>query len=145
MSKINKISCKTKTSEETKKVAAAFAKSLKPSDIVLLSGDLGAGKTVFAKGFVEGLGIFDAEVVSPTFTIMNDYGGRVNHFDLYRLNSADEFEATGIFEQMFSDAISLVEWPEVVGFEYFPQTAYVVEIKKLSENEREIIIRGNMA
>ena len=143
MSKINKIVCVTKTSEETEKVALAFAKGLKPSDIVLLSGDLGAGKTVFAKGFVRGVGVENAEVVSPTFTIMNDYGGKVYHFDLYRLNSVEEFEATGIYEQMFCDAISLVEWPEIVGFEYFPKTAYVVQIRKIDDITREITIRGN--
>ena len=143
MTNINKIICKTNSSLETEKVAEAFAKGLKPADIILLSGDLGAGKTVFTKGFVKGVGIGDSEVVSPTFTIMNDYGGKVYHFDLYRLNSVDEFEATGIYEQMFSDAISIVEWPEIVGFDYFPRTAYVVEIKKLSDSEREIIIRGN--
>ena len=104
---------------------------------------MGAGKTVFTKGFVKGLGIEDAEVVSPTFTIMNDYGGRVYHFDLYRLNSVEEFESTGIYEQMFSDAISIVEWPEIVGLGYFPKTAYVVEIKKIGDSEREIVIRGN--
>ena len=138
----NKIVCKTTSVSETEAVATAFARGLKPSDIVLLSGDLGAGKTIFAKGFVKGLGL-DVDVVSPTFTIMNDYGGKVYHFDLYRLNSTDEFEATGIYEQMFSDAISLVEWPEIVGFDYFPKSAYVVEIKKLDESMREIIIRGN--
>ena len=143
MANINKIVCKSTSVAETEAVACAFSKALKPGDIVLLSGDLGAGKTVFAKGFVRGVGVSDAEVVSPTFTIMNDYGGKVYHFDLYRLNSPEEFESTGIYEQMFSDAISLVEWPEIVGFQYFPKSAYIVEIKKIDEFTREIIIRGN--
>ena len=143
MQEVKKIVCKTKSSAETESVAEAFAKSLKPGSIVLLSGDLGAGKTVFTKGFVRGSGVKNADVVSPTFTIMNDYGGKVNHFDLYRLNSVDEFESTGAFEQLYGDAISVVEWPEIVGFSYFPKTAYVVEIKKVGETEREIVIRGN--
>ena len=143
MREIKKIVCKTINAVETENVAEAFAKQLKPSDIVLLSGDLGAGKTVFTKGFVRGAGVKNAEVVSPTFTIMKDYDGKVYHFDLYRLNSIDEFEATGAVEQLYGNAISVIEWPEVVGFSYFPKTAYVVEINKLGENEREIIIRGN--
>lgn len=133
----------TKTPKETINFAKEFAKTLKNGDIVLLSGDLGAGKTVFAKGFVEGRGV-DVEVVSPTFTIMNEYGsGEVFHFDLYRLSSVDEFEATGAYEELFGDGVSIVEWPEIVGFDYFPETAYVINIKKIDENVREITIKRN--
>lgn len=130
--------------KETQNIAIDFAKSLKSGDIVLLSGDLGAGKTEFTKGFVLGRGITDAEVVSPTFTIMNEYGnGEVYHFDLYRLNSVDEFINTGAEEQLYSSAISIVEWPEIVGFEFFPKSAYVVKINKTGETVREIIIERN--
>lgn len=133
----------TKNAEETKNFAKEFARGLGAGDIVLLSGDLGTGKTVFAKGFVEGRGV-SAEVVSPTFTIMNEYGlGQVFHFDLYRLNSVDEFEATGANEQMYGDGVCVIEWPEVVGFDYFPETAYVVNIKKINDNMREITIKRN--
>ena len=133
----------TNNTEETMDVARSFAKILHSGDIVLLSGDLGAGKTVFSKGFVEGRGV-RADVVSPTFTIMNEYGsGAVYHFDLYRLNSPMEFEATGAYEQLFGNAVSIVEWPEIVGFEYFPTAAYVVTINKLSESSRSITIRRN--
>ena len=133
---------KTNSVEETMCVAKKFVKGLKSGDVVLLSGDLGAGKTVFTKGFVEGLGV-NADVVSPTFTIMNQYGGKVNHFDLYRLNSPEEFEATGAYEELFSSSISIVEWPEIVGFNYFPKSAYVVNILKMGETTREIIIKRN--
>ena len=130
--------------EETKRVAYNFGRFLKSGDIVLLSGDLGAGKTVFTKGLVEGLGCNAEEVVSPTFTIMNDYDGKVNHFDLYRLNSVEEFIGTGAEEQLYSSAVSVVEWPEVVGFEFFPTFAYVVIIKKIDDNTREISIKRNV-
>ena len=134
---------KTTSCEETMDIAGEFARSLKSGDIVLLSGDLGAGKTVFSKGFVAGLGV-DADVVSPTFTIMNEYGGgRVYHFDLYRLNSFMEFESTGAYEQLFGTGISIVEWPEIIGFEYFPNTAYVVTIEKVDDNTRNITIKRN--
>lgn len=130
----------TKSAEETKKVAEKFAKITNNGDIVLLMGDLGAGKTVFVKGFVEAFNIKD-DVVSPTFTIMNDYGnGRIYHFDLYRLESFEEFEATGAFEQLYGNGISLVEWPERVGLENFPESVYLVSITKKGENEREILI-----
>ena len=133
----------TKSREETEKFASDFAKSLEAGTIILLSGDLGSGKTVFTKGIVQGRGITDS-VVSPTFTIMNEYGrGEVYHFDLYRLNSIDEFEATGAFEQLYSSAISVVEWPEIVGLDYFPESAIVVNILKKSDTEREIIIKRN--
>ena len=134
----------SKSEMETLNIASRFAKTLKSGDIVLLSGDLGAVKTVFSKGFVLGRGVKDAEVVSPTFTIMNEYGnGEVYHFDLYRLSSILEFESTGAMEQLYSNAVKLVEWPEIVGLDYFPKSAFVVEIKKLNETEREITIRRN--
>ena len=134
---------KTTSCDETMSIAGAFSASLNSGDIVLLSGDLGAGKTVFSKGFVAGLGI-DADVVSPTFTIMNEYGsGRVYHFDLYRLNSVMEFEATGAYEQLYGSGISIVEWPEIIGFEYFPADAYVVKIEKIDDKTRNITIKRN--
>ena len=144
MQKFDNYEVITKNAEETAEVASSFAKELNNGAIVLLSGDLGAGKTVFSKGFVAGRGV-DCEVVSPTFTIMNEYGnGKVYHFDLYRLNSIAEFEGTGAYEQLFSDGVSIVEWPEVVGFEYFPEDAYVVKIIKINENTRKIKIERNV-
>ena len=143
MTKYDDFKIVTNSSEETMSVAGNFAKALQSGDIVLLSGDLGAGKTVFSKGFVLGRGI-GADVVSPTFTIMNEYGaGAVYHFDLYRLNSPMEFEATGAYEQLFGDGVSIVEWPEVVGFDYFPSSAYVVKIDKLTDTSRSIEIKRN--
>lgn len=139
-----KVVVESKSPEETKNIAMAFAKSLADGDIVLLSGDLGAGKTVFTKGFVLGRGVENAEVTSPTFTIMNDYGdGNVFHFDLYRLNSPDEFFATGAVEQLYTSAVSVVEWPEVVGMDFFPSSAYVVKIEKIDDKTRRICIKRN--
>lgn len=130
----------TKKEKETEKFAYKFAKTLKDGDIVLLSGDLGAGKTVFAKGFVRGLGEKNADVVSPTFTIVNDYGGKIFHFDLYRLGSAAEFEAAGLHEVLYGDGYKLVEWPEKIGFDYFSGEVYLVSIEKLDEKTRKICV-----
>lgn len=132
----------TKSEKETAKVAECIGKNMENGDILLLSGDLGAGKTVFAKGFVKGRKIKKADVVSPTFTIMNDYGsGEVLHFDLYRLNSAAEFEAAGLHEALFGDGVKLVEWPEKVGFDYFPESSYIVRIEKVDDKTRRITFK----
>lgn len=132
----------SKSTEETKHIAKKLAESLSAGKIVLLSGDLGAGKTVFAKGFAEGLGI-SQDITSPTFTIMNCYDDKLNHFDLYRLNSVDELLAVGAEEELYGEKISLVEWPEIVGFDFFARETIVVEILKLNDTERKIVIREN--
>lgn len=128
--------------EETEKLAEDFAKTLKSGDIVLLSGDLGAGKTQFTKGVAKGLGINDT-IPSPTFTIMNSYENRLFHFDLYRLHSFEELINVGAEEFLYSNGISILEWPECVGLENFPNYAIMVTILKLDEFKREIVIRRN--
>ncbi len=72
----------TKSSEETLKLAENYAKTLSSGDVVLLNGEMGAGKTVFAKGVAKGLGI-KAEITSPTYAYMNDYDGKLYHYDCY--------------------------------------------------------------
>lgn len=128
--------------EETEKIAEDFAKTLKSGDIVLLSGDLGAGKTQFTKGVAKGLGINDT-IPSPTFTIMNSYENRLFHFDLYRLHSFEELINVGAEEFLYSNGISILEWPECVGLENFPDYAIMITILKLDEFKREIVIRRN--
>lgn len=131
----------TKNIKETMKLATSFAKTLSSGDIVLLRGDLGAGKTVFAKGFVKGRKV-KADVVSPTFTIMNIYGaGEVVHYDLYRLESISEFEAFGGMESLYSDGVKLVEWPEKIGLENFPESVYTATIEKISDSARKITLK----
>lgn len=132
----------SKNLEETQKIAMKFAESLKAGDIILLSGDLGAGKTQFTKGIAKGLGIEDL-VPSPTFTIMNSFGGRLFHFDLYRLKSFEELLSVGAEEFLYSDGISVLEWPECVGVENFPNYAIMVEIEKMDDTTRQITIRRN--
>ncbi len=131
----------TTTEQQTKDVAISLANELGAGSIVLLSGDLGAGKTVFAKGFAIGLGVSD-EVASPTFTIMNAYNNLLYHFDLYRLSSYDEFLATGAEEYLYANGYCLIEWPECVGIDCFPMGSVRVNIKKVDENSREITISG---
>ena len=86
-----------------------------PGDIVLLFGDLGAGKTTLTQGICQGLGLNKGEYIrSPTFTLVNLYQGRIpiNHIDLYRLESFAEIEALGLEEYLFSNSVSLIEWSE---------------------------------
>ena len=132
---------RTKSDIETKKVASSLAKELKPGDIILLYGDLGAGKTVFTKGIVEYFSGGKDTAISPNFLIVNEYktSPPIYHFDLYRINDVSELYAIGIEEYLFSDGISIVEWPERA-VELFPSNSIVVDIKKINNNERLIKI-----
>ncbi len=131
----------SKSQNETICIASKFALSLKMGDVVLLDGDLGAGKTVFAKGIVGKLSNNKIVAVYPTFVIMNEYetNPKVYHFDLYRVSDESELDAIGAEEYIYSDAISLIEWPSRAK-NYFPKTAIKVYIKKISDEERIIQI-----
>jgi tRNA threonylcarbamoyladenosine biosynthesis protein TsaE len=99
---------------ETRAIAAALAHDLAPGTVLLLSGDLGAGKTAFVRGLAEGLGIDPDVVTSPTFTLVHEYrGGRLPlvHVDLYRLDAADLAEI-GLDEDLAAAGVAAVEWPE---------------------------------
>jgi len=100
---------------ETSEFAADFAKCLKPGDVVALSGELGAGKSVFARAMLRALGVTDEAMPSPTFAIIQEYVGRgcrVAHMDWYRLASLEELEAIGVREYMQAPWITIIEWPE---------------------------------
>lgn len=127
--------------EETIAFARQFAASLKQGDIVRLEGDLGAGKTHFVKGVASHFGISQELVSSPTFTIIHEYEGElpIFHFDCYRLKHEQEAIEIGIEEYLYSDGISLIEWPEKIE-ELLPSNTIKVQLKHLSENKREIVI-----
>lgn len=133
----------SRSEAETEAVGAALARELEAGGIVLLNGDLGAGKTVFSRGFARGLGITEP-VSSPTYTIVQEYelpgGRRLYHMDLYRIG--DEHAALGFgVDEFLSEpgAVSLIEWPERIRG-LLPDTAIRVELAHRSENEREIRI-----
>ena len=100
-------------------------------DVFCLSGDLGVGKTVFTRGFAKGLAVEDEYITSPTFTIINEYEGRLNlyHFDVYRIGSIEEMDDTGYEEYFFGDGVCLVEWAELVE-EIIPENAVWIKIEK---------------
>ena len=123
---------------ETEQAGAKLAEKLRAGDVVALFGDLGAGKTAFVRGLCRGLGI-EYQVSSPTFTIVNEYPGKVPlfHFDMYRLNSADELFEIGWEDYLERGGICAVEWSENVKEAFLPGTI-MVSIKKIDENTREI-------
>lgn len=134
------------SAESTEKIAAEFAQGLKGGEIITLDGDLGAGKTAFVRGVACGLGITD-RVVSPTFTIVNEYRhGSIPlfHFDVYRISSADEMYDIGWDDYINSGGIVVVEW--AVNIEDILNGDVIrINISKnldVSEDYREIIIEG---
>lgn len=98
---------------------------------------MGAGKTVFAKGVALGLGIGD-DITSPTYAYMNDYYGKLYHYDCYRLSSGAQAEALGLTDYFYAGGICLIEWSQNIT-DVLPQNCKKVTINKLSENAREII------
>ena len=127
--------------EDTIAFAAKFARALKPGDIVFLKGDLGAGKTTFMKGIAKALKVDPNQVNSPTFVLMNHYKGKLPmyHFDLYRLEKAEEIKTVQFDEYFYGKGISVIEWPERLG-ELAPQDFWLVELTHKSEHERQICI-----
>ncbi|MBQ8507254.1 MAG: tRNA (adenosine(37)-N6)-threonylcarbamoyltransferase complex ATPase subunit type 1 TsaE [Clostridia bacterium] len=132
----------TTSEKDTLAFAGRLAGMLQPGDTVLLHGDLGAGKSVFARGVARGMGVQGA-MPSPTFTLLIPYEGRHKfyHFDLYRLNDPDEFYAAGLDEFIGGDGVAIVEWPEMADIE--PEPALEVSIERGSSmDERSIFIEN---
>ena len=129
----------TSNERQTIEFAREYAKTLRPGDVVLLKGEMGAGKTMFAKGIAEGLGIAD-EITSPTYAYMNDYGGKLYHFDCYRLKNGAQAEALGLCDYFYADGICVIEWSENIA-DVLPERCKEVFIRKIGENEREIECR----
>ena len=128
---------------DTEKFAQKFAKILKQGDVVLLSGDLGAGKTTFVKYVSKALGV-DSVITSPTFTIMNEYEGKfpVYHFDMYRLQNAYEAEELGLADFLKDkNAVCFVEWAENVP-QLFDDNCIKIFISHQSENNRKFVVEG---
>ena len=124
--------------EETISLAKKYAKTLSLGDVVLLNGDLGAGKTAFVKGVAE---FFNFNgVTSPTYAYLNVYGDKLYHFDFYRLSSGEDAEALGLTDYFNKDNICLIEWGENVK-DVLPENCKIIDIEKISENKRKIIFK----
>lgn len=127
----------SKSREETLAFAKEYAKTLRPGDVVLLNGEMGAGKTLFTKGVALGLGI-EEEVTSPTYAYMNDYDGMLFHYDCYRIESVEQAERLGLADYFDMGGICIIEWSQNIA-PLLPKKVKIVTIQKLSENEREIV------
>ena len=123
----------SKSSEETLKFGEEYAKTLSGGDVVLLNGEMGAGKTVFAKGVAAGLGIVD-EILSPTYAYMNDYYGKLYHFDCYRLSCGEQAEGLGLTDYFYAGGVCLIEWAENI----YSEKVKRVTINKIKDG-RQII------
>lgn len=130
---------KVQTVEETYKLASELAEELNGGEVILLNGDLGAGKTTFTKGIAKALDI-DEEVTSPTFTILNTYeSGRLklNHLDMYRIENEDELAELGIEDCFDGESVTVIEWNK---FSHFDAKVIKIDITPVGETERTIRI-----
>lgn len=134
----------SKSEKDTIHFAKEFAKKLNKGDIIVLSGELGSGKTKFVQGVLEYFGL-DNEISSPTFTIVNEYSKdntNIYHFDVYRLSDTDEFYAMG-GDEYFSNGICLIEWGEMIE-SILPEHYTKITFKKSNDDfdYRELIIEN---
>ena len=130
----------TRSEAETQALARDLALTLKAGDVLLLSGDLGAGKTTFVRGLAEGLGIDPSDVSSPTFTLLHEYrGGRLNlyHADLYRLDAAAS-DDLGLEETGVRDGVLAIEWPDRLSHDM--PGATVIRLEIVNDAARRITI-----
>ena len=116
--------------EETQKFAEKFSKTLKAGDVLCMYGDLGVGKTAFVQGLAKGLGI-DEPITSPTFTIVNEYSGRLPlyHFDVYRIGDISEMDEVGYEDCFYGEGVTLIEWSNMIE-EILPEHVKTVTIEK---------------
>jgi tRNA threonylcarbamoyladenosine biosynthesis protein TsaE len=135
-----RIELETATAEGTRDVGAAIASLLQPRDTVLLTGDLGAGKTTFVQGVARALGVED-HVASPTFTLVKEYGGRLDiaHVDIYRLERVQDVVDLGLDELGGPDRVLLVEWGDAIQ-DLLPEDRLRLELTTGSANDHRRIV-----
>ena len=124
---------------ETQALGQKLAAMLREPNVVVLSGELGAGKTVFVKGLAEGLGVKNDKVLSPTFSFVHEYHGNSDlfHFDLYRMSDISELKEIGWEDYLERDGLTVIEWGEKAAG-LLPPKYYSINFKILNESEREI-------
>ncbi len=130
----------TETAAETEAVGEEIAALLTGGTVLAMYGDLGAGKTTFVRGLARGMGL-DAEVSSPTFALVHEYGGEppLVHFDMYRVTGWDDLYSTGYYDYLDAGAILAVEWSENIAAA-LPDTAWKLDLSALSDQKRRIVL-----
>jgi len=136
----------SKSVNSTLKIGRSISRLLKPGDIILLSGTLGAGKTVLAKGIAQGLGINKDKVISPSFVLLRVHKGKhpLHHFDFYRLKTPHDILGLGYEEYFYSEGITVIEWPERLKF-LLPKEFLKIKLSTKAANSRllQFIARGS--
>ena len=130
--------------EETRRIAAAVGELLRSGDLLNLTGELGAGKTLFVKGLAGALGIAEDLVTSPTFSMINEYageGGLLYHFDFYRLQDEQELENIGYQDYFYSTGITVVEWGDLFPA-HLPEERLDIVLEKSGPQERRLQFSG---
>lgn len=137
----------TSSPNQTQELAERIAKKLKPADVIVLIGELGAGKTFFTSCLTKTLGI-DARVQSPTFVLVREYEDKsaplikkIYHADLYRMTSVDEILDLGLLTFVEEQALTIIEWPELI-LDRLPQRTIRISIDAVSEFERKIHVHN---
>ena len=133
----------TNSPEETIHLGGKIGKLLKQGDVVALIGNLGAGKTVIANGLSRGIGVKESYITSPTYTIINQYDGRipVYHIDLYRLNDSKELYNLGWDEYIYGNGTCIIEWADKAG-EMLPEEYLMVNIEVTGKDKRKITLQA---
>ncbi len=126
----------SESAEQTREFAKNYAATLRGGDVLLLDGEMGAGKTVFVQGLAAGLGISETPT-SPTYAYMNDYDGRLFHYDCYRIETPEQAERLGLADYFDMGGICVIEWWQNIA-PLLPENCKRVRIKKIGENAREI-------
>lgn len=137
-----KLTTSTRNPSGTERIGRRIGKVLRPNDVVLLDGTLGAGKTCLAQGILRGLGVAkDARLTSPTFSLINEHRGRVPlyHMDLYRLVEESELDELGFDEYLQAGGVAIIEWAERFPHR-MPKNALSIRLVSLGDTEREITL-----
>lgn len=125
------------SAKHTEEIACEYSKTLVKGDVVILNGDLGAGKTAFTKGIAKAFNLDG--VTSPTYAYLNIYGDFIYHYDFYRLSSGEDALMLGLTDYFNGDNICILEWAQNIE-DVLPDNCKVVEIQKIDENTRKIIL-----
>ena len=131
-----------KSAQDMEDLGREIGEKCQAGSVISLRGSLGAGKTVFAKGVARSLGIEEA-IVSPTFTLVQEYDGRLPmyHMDLYRITNEDDFQMIGGEDMLYSDGVCLIEWSEVID-SLLPKNTLFVTIIVNEDQSRSVTLRG---